>query len=344
MKARLALRFRRFLAIFNARNREFLRDRSTLGWNIILPVVLVVGLGFIFSSSDKPMFKVAVVHQAESIEAIDLDFLDTRYVQFFSVPDVESQMPKVARHQVDMLLDLSDPRSPHYWINDTSPRGYVLEKMLPEGNYQREIVTGREVRYVDWLVPGVLGMNMMFSCLFGVGYVIVRYRKSGFLKRLNATPLAAIEFLAAQIVSRLWLVMAITIAVFVGTDLFLDFMMNGSWLLLLLITVLGAISMIALGLMLAARVTSEELAGGLLNLVTWPMMILSGVWFSLEGTPQIVQWASVLFPLTHMLDGARAVMIDGAGIVDVFDHLLILLAMTVAFLVIGAMSFRWKED
>jgi len=334
---------KKFLAIFNARNREFLRDRSTLGWNIILPIVLVIGLGFIFSDTDKAMFKVAVLHSADSLEATEDAFLDTRYIQFFAVTDRDTYLQHVSRHQVDMLLDLTAEPA-RYWINPTSPKGYVLEKMIPAGEYERGVVEGEQVRYVDWLVPGILGMNLMFSCLFGVGYVIVRYRKSGYLKRLNATPLRAFEFLAAQVASRLWLIMAITIAVFVGTDLFLDYMMNGSYLLLLLITTLGSISMISLGLLIAARVTSEELAGGLLNLVSWPMMILSGVWFSLEGTPDVVQWLSKLFPLTYMLDGARKIMIDGAGLAGVWMELLVLALMSAVFLALGAAMFRWKSE
>lgn len=334
---------KRMLAIFNARNREFIRDRSTLGWNIILPVVLVFGLGFIFSDSDKAMFKVAVLHEAASIESSEDPFLDMRYVQFFKVDDRDAYLKRVSRHQVDMLLDLT-ATPPHYWINPSSPRGYVLEKMIPQGNYQRGVVEGEQVRYVDWLVPGILGMNLMFSCLFGVGYVIVRYRKSGYLKRLNATPLRAFEFLAAQVASRLLLVMTITIAVFTGTNLILDFMVNGSYWSLLLITTIGSISLISLGLLIAARVTSEELAGGLLNLVTWPMMILSGVWFSLEGTPAIVQWTSKLFPLTYMLDGARKIMIDGAGVAGIWLELTVLTVMSVVFLALGATLFRWKSD
>lgn len=335
---------RRFLAIFHARNREFLRDRSTLGWNLVLPVVLVVGLGFMFSDTDRPMFKVAVMHEEPTLELNADPFLATEYVQFISVADEDAYLKRVSRHQVDMLLDLSS-EPPRYWINPTSPKGYMLEKMLPaDGNYQRGTVEGRQVRYVDWLVPGILGMNLMFSCLFGVGYVLVRYRKSGFLKRLNATPLRSFEFLAAQVASRLWLIIAITVAVFVGTDLFLNYMMNGSYLLLLLITVVGAISMISLGLLIAARVSSEELAGGLLNLVSWPMMILSGVWFSLEGTPSVVQWLSKLFPLTYLLDGARKIMIDGAGPADIWLELGVLAAMSIVFLSLGALMFRWKSE
>lgn len=330
---------KKFLAIFRARNREFLRDRSTVGWNIILPIVLVFGLGFIFSDTHRPMFKVGVIAANEASDP----FLQTEYVQFIPVEDPERARRQVARHQLDMVLELTDGTK-RYWINPDSPRGYVLEHMLPGDGYTREAIKGRQVRYVDWLVPGILGMNLMFSCLFGVGYVIVRYRKSGFLKRLNATPLSAFEFLAAQVGSRLWLTLLITIGVFLGTDLFLDYMMNGSALLLLFVTTLGAISMISLGLMMSARVASEELAGGLLNLVSWPMMILSGVWFSLEGSPVIVQWLSKLFPLTYMLDAARRIMIDGAGIADVWLEIVVLAAMSVVFLALGAAMFRWKPE
>jgi ABC-type multidrug transport system permease subunit len=185
-------------------------------------------------------------------------------------------------------------------------------------------------------------MNMMFSCLFGVGYVVVRYRKNGFLKRLRATPLRSFEFVAAQVASRLTLIIVITAFVYTGTSWFLDSRMEGNYGTLLLITVLGAISLISMGLVVAARVTSEELAGGLLNLVTWPMMMLSGVWFSLEGTGDWVQRSAEVFPLTHILKAARAVMIDGAVLGDVLPQIGILAALSVLFLTVAAAIFRWR--
>ena len=102
--------------------------------------------------------------------------------------------------------------------------------------------------------------------------------------------------------------------------------------------------MIAFGLIIAARVSSEELVGGLLNLLTWPMMLLSGIWFSLEGSPKWVQWVSQIFPLTHVLNAARAVMIDGAGITQIAPNLAYLAITTVVFIGIGAWSFRWRTD
>ena len=338
---------RRLLSVLKARNLEFVRDRSALAWNILLPVLIVLGMWFLFSGGDKPLFKVAVLHGNTALANLHNPFLETRFIDFFTVTDAPDAISKVEHNQVDMLLDLSDPAAPRYLVNGSSPKGYILEKILTgekDRHYRREIVSGRPIRYVDWLVPGVLGMNMMFSCLFGVGYVIVRYRKNGFLKRLNATPLKAIEFIAAQVASRLMLIMSITIAVYIGTDLLVGFYMAGSYGALLLVALLGATSMISLGLLVAARVTSEELAGGLLNLLSWPMMFLSGVWFSLEGTYPWLQHAAQVLPLTQMLEAARAVMLDGAGILQVLPHLLALAAMSALFLALGAASFKWKHD
>jgi len=187
-------------------------------------------------------------------------------------------------------------------------------------------------------------MNMMFSCLFGVGYVVVRYRKNGFLKRLKATPLRAIEFIVAQVLSRLLLIMSITVFIYLAISYFIGFRMEGSHATLLLVTTLGAISMIALGLVVAARVTSEELAGGMLNMITWPMMLLSGVWFSLEGTNQVIQQAAKVFPLTQLLDAARAIMLDGAAIGDVMPQIVTLGTMSLVLLAAGAALFRWRLD
>ena len=239
---------------------------------------------------------------------------------------------------------LVEPVARRYWVNESSPAGYVLERLLKgsDEGFTKETVTGDEIRYVDWLISGILAMNLMFSALFGVGFVIVRYRKNGVLKRLKATPVTAFEFIAAQVVSRLWLLMTVTVLVFVGTDLILDFRMYGSYLDLLIVFILGAICLISLGLLFAARISSEELAGGLLNAISWPMMFLSGVWFSLEGVNPWLQKLAQCMPLTHVIDGARAIMIDGASLLDIAPNLIVLVVMSALFLVIGSYSFRWE--
>lgn len=328
---------KRLLAVFLARNKEFLRDRAAMGWNLVFPVLIVAGFAVAFTGEPAPLYKVGVYGGNPETE-----FFATEYVQFITMTNLKSAITKVERHQIDLLLDTGARR---YWINESSPRGYVLEKILhgsAQKDYAKQVVSGRQIRYVDWLIPGVIGMNIMFSALYGVGYVIVRYRKNGVLKRLKATPLSAIEFLTAQVFSRLWLILAVAIVVFFGTDLFVDFAMYGSYLTLFLVFAMGAFCMISMGLVIAARLASEELAEGLLNLISWPMMFLSGVWFSLEGANPLVQQFSRIFPLTHMIAAARSVMFDGATLAAVAPQLLVLAAMSGVFLAIGALLFRWE--
>jgi len=333
---------RRLLAVWHARNLEFVRDRPTLIFTVLLPVMLVVGMSFVFGGPERPVFKVGVI--GPRIDRQAHPFLRERYIEFVPIADEPSGIRKITHQQVDLLFALGAP--PRYWVNTDSPKGYIAERLLLAAapSSVRQPVTGAALRYVDWLFPGILGMNMMFSCLFGVGYVVLRYRKSGFLKRLHATPLSAFEFLSAQVLSRLCLILFVTGVLFAGIGTIIHFRSAGNPALLLLVAVLGALSLIALGLTIAARFSSEEVVGGLLNLLTWPMMLLSGVWFSLEGSPQWVRWIADVFPLTHVLDAARAIMLDGAGVTQVIGDLIYLTCTALVFLAFGAWSFRWRIE
>ncbi len=339
---------RRIAAVFVARNREFMRDRSALAWTVILPIAIVFGFAFAFSGSAPERFLIGVVgmNEAELDDGgASLPVLQIEHVEYTTVASLAAGRTKLRRHQLDLLID---PASGRYWISDASPSGYLMERVLRgvtaagDGGYTREEVPGRTIRYVDWLVPGLLAMNMMFTALIGVGFVIVRYRKNGVLKRLKATPLTPAEFLIAQVGSRLIIITAITSAIFVGSQFFLDFPVYGHWLNLLAVLILGAICLISLGLIIAARTASEELAGGLLNMMSWPMMFLSGVWFSTEGLHPWLQALATALPLTHVIDAARGVMIEGQGLVAIAPHLGILAAMSAVFLGIGAALFRWE--
>jgi ABC-type multidrug transport system permease subunit len=338
--------FRRIYAIFVGRNREFLRDRSSLAWNLLLPVGLVFGLSFAFDGQ-RDEYTVGVLQAEAEIDTASHPFLETRYIRFVPYDDIDEALRKVERHQLDLLIDTGSPT--RYWINPTAPKGYFIEFALLQaltptpGSVIKEQIEGDPVRYADWILPGILGMNMMFSCMFGVGYVVVRYRKNGFLKRLRATPLTSFEFITAQVASRMVLIMIITSFVYTGTHLLLDTRMEGSYFTLFLVGLVGAISMVSLGLIVSARVTSEELAGGLLNLINWPMMMLSGVWFSLEGAGETMRSISRVFPLTHVLESARAVILDGATFSNVAPSLAALVIMSAVFLGIGAAIFRWEQ-
>jgi ABC transporter DrrB family efflux protein len=338
--------FRQFSAIFHARTMEFLRDRGTFFWNLLFPVVLVVGFALAFSNPDDKVFKIGLIGSPASAPS----FLSISQVQVVPYPQGEEKtvLNRVRQHQLDLAVDVSTHQ---FWVNDESGKSRLAERLLLDevkapssapSVWSKGTVTGKPVRYVDWAVPGVIAMNMLFSCLFGVGYVLVRYRKNGVLKRLKATPVRALTFLLAQTLSRLVIVLATVVVVWVGTNFFLNFTMNGSYLDLLLVTILGIVCLISLGLVFAARFRSEELANGLMNLLTFPMIVLSGVFFSLEGAPTYLKDVAQALPLTHLVDAARRIMLDGAGLAQVAPDLYALGGMTVLFLGVAAWLFKWE--
>jgi ABC-type multidrug transport system permease subunit len=349
------MNFRRFWTMLKARNREFFRDRAAFGWNFLFPFLIVAGFGIIFGGQSYSEYKIGLFPHTETqvrIDQIEIPraLRNMRYLKFIGFATEARGLDKLKHHKIDFLLK-SGPPPYEYYVSDESPKGYVLEQMFmaslvsPETRMQvekKEIKTSA-IRYIDWLFPGILAMNMMFSALWGVGYVVVRYRKNGVLKRLKVTPLTAFEYLSAQALSRIFLLMFTLTVVWTGCDLIFSFTVLGSYFNLFLVFFLGSLSLTALGLVLAARGTSEEFTTGILNFISWPMMFLSEVWFSLEGAPQWVKNAAQIFPLTHLLKAARKIMHDGAGLADISLELMVLTLMTLAFLTIGASLFSWNK-
>jgi ABC-type multidrug transport system permease subunit len=326
-----------FLAIFIARNIEFYRDRAALSWSFIFPLLIILGCVFAFSKPDDSVFKVGLVGEVQS------QWLQERYLQTVPYQQLDKALERIQHHQLDVLIQATQP--PIYWINPQSQRSIAAEQLLlaSHSDWQPQQLSGKAVRYVDWVMPGVLGMNMMFGALFGAGYVIVRYRRNGVLKRLQATPITALQFLSAQMTSRLLIVATVNAIIFIGCYLTLDLLVLGSLLDLLLILILGSLSMIAMGLLISSRTANEELAGGLLNAGSWPMMFLSDVWFSLDDAPEWMIWMADWLPLTHIVKAARAVMVEGASLGDISHHLVWLAGMTTVFIVLAAWLFRWNK-
>lgn len=342
---------KRIWIIFLSRNREFYRDKSGFGWNIIFPFFIIIGFSLIFNQNERTEYKIGIIGDGNSIKreisAQYKNFRESKFIEFLPMESIKSGKDKLGHHRIDMLID---PEHGVYWKSESSPKSYLAEKILQAGNYNSVkesfisgTVEGREIPYIEWLFPGVLGMNMMFSALFGVGYAVVRDRRHGVLKRLSVTPLIPFEFLTAHIISRMFVLFITTSIVYTGCALLYGFENKGSYLSLILIFALGGFSMISLALIIASRSSSEEFAGGALNLLSWPMMLLSEVWFSLEGARPWVKNAAEFFPLTHLTAGVRKIMNDGASIYDIRYHVIVLAAMSVLFLTLGSVLFRWRK-
>jgi ABC-type multidrug transport system permease subunit len=324
-------------AIFVARNLEYLRDRASFGWNLVFPVLIVLALAVVFSGPPRALFVVTAISTESLPEIVKFPGIETIYDQ------QDKALDRLSRQQTDLVVKIVDG-SVDYWVNGNSASGAMLELLLKyteDRPLQRGETDGEAIRYVDWVVPGILGMNMMYSALWGVGYVVVRYRQSGYLRRLKATPLTKFEFLSAQVLSRLLVTLTASVIVFIGTNLMLDYKMVGSIALLLLIALIGGLAMITLGLAIACRTESKEFADGLLNAITFPMLLLSGVWFSLDGSPEWIQMIAQVLPLTHVLEAARAVMLDNAGFADIALNLGLLCGFCAVGMGVSIRLFRW---
>ncbi|MDW7773574.1 MAG: ABC transporter permease [Desulfobulbaceae bacterium] len=344
---------KRIWAMFKARNYEFFRDKAAFGWNFLFPFLIIAGFGIIFGGRDYSGFKVGVFPSPAQVAfadtALPQKFIETENIEFVGFRNLEDGLEKLQHHRIDFLVQLDSPDR-KYWVLDSSPKGYIVERLFQAGlipedeTYgERVEVKGDEIRYIDWLFPGILAMNMMFSALWGVGYIIVRYRKNGVLKRLKATPLTPFEYLTAQAMSRIFLLIFTIVIVWLGSDLLFSFHVAGSYLDLFIVFFIGSLSLTSIGLLLAARGISEEFTSGALNFIAWPMMFLSEVWFSLEGSPQWVKAFSQVLPLTHLLQAARKIMNDGATLVEVSGECFIMLATTLVLLVLAALLFSWNE-
>jgi ABC-type multidrug transport system permease subunit len=196
-------------------------------------------------------------------------------------------------------------------------------------------------RYIDFLIPGLLGMNLMNSGMWGVGFALVDMRQRKLLKRFVATPMRRSDFLLALTSSRLVL-MVVELGLLLGFGIFVFHMrVTGSWLAIVLLSALGAATFGGLGLLTASRAQKIESVSGLINLVMMPMWIFSGVFFSYERFPAVVHPLIRALPLTALNDALRATILEGAPLAAQAGRLAVLAAWTVISFLLALAWFRW---
>lgn len=345
---------KKLLALISARNKEFYRDRSAMGWTLLFPLIVLLGFTYGYSGKQDPVLRVMVTSESTLSNKALQSFFTLPALEVKTITDEKTASKKVARFESDLLLSVEEQGGRTkitYAINSDSEKGKFAERLLAYSLSKNDGVTPTleakkldavRVRYSDWVLPGLLAMNIMFGSMFGVGYVIVRYRKNGVLKRLRATPLSAFQFLSAQVISRMLLMVLTAFVVLAAAILLIGFKVQGSWLDLMIFLAISSMAMITVGLLVAARINTEEVADGVLNLMTWPMMFLSGVWFSIDDANRWVIWISKLMPLTHVVRGLRAIMIDGAALSQLMPEVGVLLVLSALFVSISAAIFRWR--
>jgi ABC-2 type transport system permease protein len=329
------------------RFREFLREPEALFWVFVFPILLAAGLGLAFRNRPPEVLKVATVRPELAKSLRQEKLLD---VQQLTAPAAEEalRLGKVA-----LLVLPGAGGAVLYRYDDTSAEGRTARMLADraiEGAAGRvDPVASSDVpmvepgsRYIDFLIPGLLGMNLMGSAIWGVGFAIVDTRRKKLMKRLIATPMPRHYFLLSFLFSRLLLLVLEVGTLLAFGVLVFHVPVHGSWLDLTVLCVLGSLSFTALGLLLASRVRTIEAASGLMNLVMMPMWIASGVFFSAQRFPDVVQPVIKALPLTAAIDALRANMLQGANLARVGPQLGVLAAWLIVCFTLAIKLFRWR--
>lgn len=332
-----------------ARLREFVREPEAVFWVVVFPVILAFALGIAFSSKGEERVHAGVVAGPGRGEIHTALGRDPGIV----VHDLEpGQADRALRDGVVQVLVLPGPPIV-YRFDHTKPESR-LARLTVDGALQR--AAGRAdrfaaseqrlevvgTRYIDWLVPGLLGMNIMGTGMWGIGFSVVWARTRKLLKRLAATPMARTDYLLAQMLARLVFLVAEVSVLLGSTMLVFSVPVRGSWLLLAGVVLLGAVAFAGLGLLVASRARSIEAVSGWMNVVMLPMWVASGVFFSTANFPAVAQPVIHAIPLTALNDALRAVMLDAAPGSAIGPELLILAAWSAVSFVAALRIFRWQ--
>jgi ABC-2 type transport system permease protein len=333
-----------------ARFRTFFREPGAIFWTFGFPIALGIALGIAFRNRP-PEPVVAAVEANAGAEDATRDALSKSPDIKVKVLPGDQARAALLTGKVAIVVVPGSPRTYHF--DPTRPESRLARLIVDDvlqradGRSDPTAVTEAKVtepgsRYIDFLVPGLVGMAMMQGGLWGIGFTIVDMRTRKLVKRLIATPMRKLDFLLSFVLMRaMFLAGELPILLGFGWLVF-DVPLRGSVALLAALTTLGSLAFAGIGLLVASRAENTQTVGGLINLVSLPMFIGSGTFFSSSRFPDAVQPFLKILPLTALNDALRAVILDGAGVQAILWPAAILLAWGATSLGIALWIFRWR--
>ena len=338
--------------LLQARLKEMFREPEVIFWIFMFPILLALGLGIAFRNKPPDAARVVVVGQPGSERIVEL------LRQAPAAQPLKVEVQSSAQAALNFRLGKFDV--------EVVPRGegveYIYDPARPESVLARAVTNDAlqaaagskpavaalsrvnsepGSRYIDFLIPGLLGMNLMGSGMWGIGFALVEMRQRKLLKRYVATPMRRGDFLLALATSRL-ILMIIEMALVLGFGVFAFHMhVVGSWAAIVLVTCLGALTFAALGLLTASRTQKIETASGIMNVVMMPMWIFSGIFFSYERFPAMVIPLIKLLPLTALNDLLRAIILQGSSLSSQVAPLAVICFWGAISFFFAVRFFRW---
>jgi ABC-2 type transport system permease protein len=346
----VSLRDRPLVELFLVRAREMRREPGVLFWVFGFPILLAVSLGLAFRNRPAESQAFAVVRGAGDAAAkAAIDRVDGLRGE---IVGADQALRELQHGRFALVLRPGEP--PVFTLDPTQP-GTRLAAVAVRDALERaggredrlqvreEIVATPGQRYIDFLLPGLLGMNLMSGGVWGVGWALVLMRTRKLLKRFAATPMRRSDLLLSFMLFRIVISLfeAAVLVTFGAVAFHLVPRGAATYLNLVVLVVVSALAFAGLGLLIASRAQNSQTAAGLMNLVTLPMFLLSGVFFSAEKFPDWMQPAVRALPLTALNDGLRAVMLDGRPLSALSGPLLVLFAWGGASFLAALRIFRW---
>jgi ABC-2 type transport system permease protein len=331
---------------------EFWREPEAVFWTLFFPILLASGLGIAFRNRAPDVIKIAIVDRGALSQKIATDVAASAAISA-AIYDDPTAASALRTGQVALLVIPESAEQVTYRFDDTNPDGHSARAIVDDAlqraagrldpiHAANQLVTDVGSRYIDFLLPALLAMNIMGNGIWGVCFPIIDARRKKLLKRMVASPMSRAQYLLSFLLSRLvFLVFDISLLVGFGHFIF-GVPVRGSMGAIVFISVVAALSFSSIGLLISARFSTTEAASGVANAVMLPMWIMSGVFFSARRFPNIVQPIIHALPLTAAVDALRGVMLEGAALIALRGQLEILSAWLIVCFLLALKLFRWR--
>lgn len=330
--------------------REFKREPSAMFWVVFMPILWMVILGFAFSEERKPIYGVGWIKSPAANQMVLKKFMKNEQINL-KIASREILDIKLKRGEINLIVDGS--KDPFSYIYDNVNPTAVASRNFIDDLAQRSLgrvdvmkpvdqnLKVKGLRYVDFLIPGLLGLSIMTSSLFGVGMTIVANRRDNLLKRYCASPMQPTAFMISHVNGRLMVLAAEAAAVMLCGVFIFDFELAGSWGAFGLVAVLGAACFTAIALLCASRTANVAAMAGMTNLISLPMMMLSGVFFAKSNFPDWMQNLVAFLPLTAINDALRKIALEGATLSSLGFELAVMFGCLLLAGVSARKMFKW---
>jgi ABC-2 type transport system permease protein len=351
---------RPLLAMIVANLKMSVRNRTALFWNLAFPAIFILIFGAVFGSDSGVKYTVGVAGDPSSLhdgmvqamkankdafsvkegtaehERNALEDDDRDIVLIFGPPDASGQPT------VQLLYDQTDGPNAQIAIN-------VMRQMLlqiaggPESavQIQEQGIESQDISYIDFFIPGILAMSLMNAGVIGLSTAFVIYRERGILRRMRVTPFPLSSFIVARVISQVIVALAQAVILVGMAKVIFGLDVRGNWFLIAGVVVLGALAFLAIGFLLSGIANNVETAASYANLVTFPMLFLSGVFFSIDSAPAWLRPITKVLPLSYLVDALREPMTRGKGLGAIWIDLLVLVGTFLVAMALAIRFFRW---